>query len=131
MKYLLDTNAFLWHLISPDKLNDAASQIISAADSQLLLSIASVWEISIKHGLGRLQLPTSPAEFVASRIVVMGASLLPIELRHITALGLLPPHHRDPFDRMLVAQATADGLQLITSDSLIGAYEVPIVWAAR
>ena len=131
MSYLLDTNAFLWHLIEPEKLSDAAIRILDDEASDLWLSMASAWEIAVKHALNRLVLPVGPAEFVASRAQRMGVRILPIELRHIAVLETLPHHHRDPFDRMIVAQASGDGLQLITSDALLATYGVAIVNAGR
>jgi PIN domain nuclease of toxin-antitoxin system len=88
-----------------------------------------VWEIQIKWQLGKLTLPKSPlAEIVEEQQRVNGIQVLPIELRHIYALGALPQHHRDPFDRMIIAQASAEGLTIVTADPAFAAYGVPLLW---
>ena len=128
MRYLLDTHSFLWHFAAPSKLGANARQVLAAAGSDLWLSVASVWELAIKHALGKLSLTAPPVDFVEARLPVMGCKVLPIELRHIRALSSLPPLHRDPFDRMLVAQAVADGFSIVSADGNVAAYGAPVIW---
>jgi PIN domain nuclease of toxin-antitoxin system len=126
-RYLIDTQCFLWHFAQPERLNDQARNAMTSADSQLWLSIASGWEIAIKHALGKLSLPEPVQSFLATRVAALGCSVLPIELRHLGRLSQLPQHHRDPFDRMIVAQAIDDDLVVITSDDKLAKYKVTVV----
>jgi PIN domain nuclease of toxin-antitoxin system len=96
-------------------------------DTTILLSVASSWEIAIKYALGKLPLPTPPAEYVPSRMERSGTSGLAIEHEHALRVAALPPHHRDPFDRMLVAQAQIESLPILTADAVFDAYEVTIL----
>ncbi len=91
------------------------------------VSVASLWEMQIKHVLGQLPLPGTVEAVARAWIEPLAAEILPIELRHVAGLYGLPPHHRDPFDRMLISQAIADGLTLVTADEVIGLYDVPVL----
>jgi PIN domain nuclease of toxin-antitoxin system len=119
----LDTQVFLWIHTDPSRLGRVLRHV-EDGHNQLLLSAASSWEIAIKHGAGRLNLPESPARYVAGRIQAIGATALAIEHAHAFAVADLPPIHRDPFDRMLVAQARALGLTLVTADPVFAGYDV-------
>lgn len=123
MRILLDTHVFLWWRANDDRLDEAARQLI--ADAELaFVSAASAWEVAIKAALGKLRIPGSFEKAVEeSRF-----SKLPITFGHAAAVGQLPPHHLDPFDRMLVAQAESEGLTLVTHDRRFEPYRVPIVW---
>ena len=123
MKLLLDTHVFLWLLTEPERAGEQLG-IIEDRRTELLVSAASSWEITIKHGLGKLVLPESPERYVPSRLRAIGAVGLPIEHTHALAVGLLPPLHRDPFDRLLIAQATALNLRIVTADPAIVQYPV-------
>lgn len=125
MRLLLDTHVFLWLQTKPDRLGDTAA-LLADERHELLLSAASSWEIAIKHGIGRLALPVPPAEYVPSRAKRSGVGLLPIDHGDVLAVADLPPHHRDPFDRLLVAQARRHELTLATADPELGRYDVPI-----
>jgi len=123
-KLLLDTHVFLWWRANDPLLKEAARSAISDADI-VFVSAASAWEAAIKAALGRLELPDT----VESGVEDSGFEKLPITFSHAEATGLLPPHHNDPFDRMLVAQARAEGLTLVTHDRKLKLYDVPILWA--
>lgn len=130
MKLLVDTQCWLWMLSDPDRLSRRARRLIGMPGRKLYLSAASAWEIAIKHGLGKLELPADPVEYVMSRLERSG--MIPLPIKHLHALGVarLPPHHRDPFDRLLVAQAQVEELTLLTSDRQLESYDVRIEWAS-
>ena len=123
MRALLDTHVWLWMLAEPERLGDART-FLEDAEHELLLSAVSSWEITIKHALGRLPLPMPPRVFLPDRIRSSGVVPLPIEHAHVMALDGLPRLHRDPFDRMLVAQARHLDVPVVTSDPLVAAYDV-------
>jgi PIN domain nuclease of toxin-antitoxin system len=126
MKLLLDTHVFLWLQTSPDRLGEHLS-LVADASNELAVSAASSWEIAIKHEIGRLQLPEEPDRYVPSRIRMIGARALPIEHSHALAVAALPALHRDPFDRLLVAQAQLEGMTILTADEAIARYPVASV----
>ena len=128
---LLDTQVFLWMHAAPDRLSGSAQSMLADPARRVLLSVASSWEIAIKHALGRLDLPEPPAEYVPSRIA--SARLTPIAIEHSHALhaGALPLHHRDPFDRLLIGQARELGIPVMTSDQMFDQYDVEVIWADR
>jgi PIN domain nuclease of toxin-antitoxin system len=128
MTLLLDTHVFLWWIVDSGKLSDAARNAIETAENRILLSATSVWEIVIKTRLGKLRLPESPGPFVQAHLKRNGFLPLPIALEHAVAVAELPDHHRDPFDRMLVAQCKVENCSIITADSIIVKYDVPTVW---
>ena len=128
MKLLLDTQALLWFLTDDPHLSAAAKSAIENAANQCHVSIASLWEIVIKLSLGKLRLPTRFTEIFPAQLQQNGFTLLPIEIRHLQSLETLPDHHRDPFDRLLIAQSTSEGLTVITNDSAFPAYSPDIIW---
>jgi PIN domain nuclease of toxin-antitoxin system len=121
---LVDTHVWLWMLTSPDRLSSAARRAVASPSNDVFVSAASAWEIAIKHQLGRITLPEPPAKYVPAKIVASGCTALPIEVGHTLRAGALPQHHRDPFDRLLVAQAQAMSIPLVTSDRAIAPYAV-------
>jgi PIN domain nuclease of toxin-antitoxin system len=123
VQLLLDTQVFLWLLAEPDRLGRHIGSL-EDPNNELLLSAASSWEIAIKIQLGRLDLPDDPKRYVPDRMRAIGAEPLPIEHNHALAVSELPPLHRDPFDRMLVAQARDLRLTIVTADVQIARYEV-------
>jgi PIN domain nuclease of toxin-antitoxin system len=127
MRYLLDTNAFIWWNGQSKKLSPRAFAICQDPSNVLLVSIASVWEMQIKLQLGKLTLPGSLAEIIEKQHLENQIELLPITLRHILAIGNLPNHHKDPFDRLLIAQTLIEGITL-TDDPRIAEYPIPVVW---
>ncbi len=129
MRALLDTQIFLLMASAPEALSPAARQIVEVDDNEIYLSTVVVWEISIKSALGKLRLPRPPAIFIPDSIRRLRLLPMPITLSHALAVGDLPRHHRDPFDRMLVAQARKEGLKLLTADKQLAAYDVDIVAA--
>ena len=131
MRYLLDTNVFLWSLAAKNKLNSKALAVLSSSASQIYFSAASSWEISIKHALGKIQLPAPPSEFIPQVIREMGFVHLDVTSVHALAAGELPPHHRDPFDRMLISQARAEDLLLLTADRTLKQYDVEVLLCGR
>lgn len=112
---------------APKRIEARAAELITDSTNEVLLSAASAWEIAIKYALGRLALPVPPSDYVPSRMVRSGTRGLVIEHRHALQVSSLPPHHSDPFDRLLIAQAQLDGAILITADRKLGAYDVPLL----
>jgi PIN domain nuclease of toxin-antitoxin system len=115
--------------LAPERFSPDARALVEARGSVLYLSAASAWEIAIKHALGRLRLPEPPAIYVPSRVTALGIQTLAIEPHHALRAATLPAHHRDPFDRLLIAQAQLDGLPLLTADPVIDNYEVETIAA--
>lgn len=131
MRYLLDTHCWLWWNIEPERLNQEAHQIISESGNELFLSTASAWEISIKHAIGRLRLPVPPKQYIPDRLYANQITGLPIGLEHVLHVNELPHHHRDPFDRVLIAQAIVEQLTLVTADDTLRQYDVKLLWAGQ
>ena len=123
MKALLDTHIFLWANTEPERLGAQRSLVADGAVG-LIVSAASSWEIAIKYGLGRLTLPEEPRRYVPERLRRLGAEPLAIEHGHALMVAELPPLHRDPFDRLLVAQAKLLGVPIVTADPRIAQYQV-------
>jgi PIN domain nuclease of toxin-antitoxin system len=121
VRLLLDTHVFLWLQTEPERLGDHLA-LVEDRGTTLLLSAASSWEIAIKYGLGRLSLPEPPERYVPTRMRAIGAEALPIEHAHALAVAALPALHRDPFDRLLVAQAGAAGATILTADPAVAQY---------
>jgi len=124
---LLDTQAFLWFAAGSPKLSRRARRAIEADDAQVVLSAASVWEMAIKARLGRLTLPTSVHTYVDEK-QRGGVVMLPVEWPHAAAVEALPFHHRDPFDRLIIVQALAEDLPVVTNDSAFAPYGVKTIW---
>ena len=128
MKVLLDTHVLLWWLVDDGRLTRRAREILANGDSEVYWSAASSWEISIKVGLGRLTLPGPPRVFIPA--VLREQSIRPLGITHPHALAVaeLPRHHRDPFDRMLVAQARLEELVILSGNPVFRRYEAKIEW---
>ncbi|HEV2998853.1 MAG TPA: type II toxin-antitoxin system VapC family toxin [Solirubrobacteraceae bacterium] len=126
MKLLLDTHVFLWLNTEPERLGEHL-ELVEDRHNELLLSAASSWEIAIKHRLGRLPLPEPPQRYVPERIRAIGARALAIEHTHALAVAALEPLHRDPFDRLLIAQARLLDVSILTADPEIGRYPVRVL----
>ncbi len=130
MKILLDTHTFLWFIAGNAQLDDYARQLIEDLSNERYLSVASVWEITIKSSLGRLIAPMPPSVLISEHVWANAINLLAIEPDHFDALHNLPYHHKDPFDRLLIAQAVQEGMVLLTKDQAFRAYNVPVVWSS-
>jgi PIN domain nuclease of toxin-antitoxin system len=127
MRLLLDTHCWLWLQTAPERFSEQTLGLLADDVNELLLSAASSWEITIKYALGRLPLPDPPTVYVPSRMVESGTVGLPIEHTHALRVSLLPNHHRDPFDRLIIAQAQCENLTIVTSDADISRYDVNIL----
>lgn len=125
MRILLDTHALLWTVGNPAELNSEARDTIEDGANVVLVSIASAWEIAIKRGSGKLEAPRDLGRAIADQ----SFATLGITLDHARAVGDLPAHHRDPFDRMLIAQALVEGLTIVTRDPRFAIYGVPLLAA--
>lgn len=129
MKLLLDTQCWLWMLMAPERFTATTRALLVAPENELYLSAASSWEIAIKYALGKLRLPGLPGEVVPGLMARSGVVPLPVHHAHALHVAQLPPHHRDPFDRLLVAQAQLEGLPILTADRSFRPYEVEVLKA--
>ncbi len=127
MKYLLDTHTFLWFIEDSTLLKKTAKTILES-DHDLLLSVASIWEIAIKVNLGKLQLAASFDPFIPEQIAINDLEILSIQIAHLNLISSLPLHHRDPFDRLLIAQAITEQIPVISRDTAFDAYQVTRIW---
>jgi PIN domain nuclease of toxin-antitoxin system len=128
VKLLLDTHVFLWLLDTPEKLSERALGACRDRRNPLYFSIASAWEIQVKMQLGKLTLDDPLSKLVREQQAVNGVRLLAVELPHVLELGELPTHHKDPFDRLLAAQARVEDLHLVTTDATVRQYPVTCLW---
>ena len=129
MRILLDTHAFLWWASERGaRLSERARDLLSDGATDVALSIVSVWEIAIKVGGGRMALPDVVEQYIPDRLRRHGFELMSIDLAHALRAGSLPAIHRDPFDRMLAAQAQIEGLPILTTDPAISRYDVETIW---
>lgn len=125
----MDTHCWLWMIGEPERLKESARDILLDTGNELLLSAASAWEIAIKHGIGRLELPGRPERVVADWMLRSGVTPLPVLHSHALRVAALPPHHADPFDRLLVAQAQLEEAPILTADGAFEAYDVAVITA--
>ncbi len=128
MKVLLDTCTFLWIVIDAPELSDRAREVYRSSENDVFLSSVSTWEITVKHGLGRLPLPEVPETYVPALRQRHGIASLALSEEATLHLGRLPALHRDPFDRMLVCQAIVEGMVLLTPDEAITRYAIRSIW---
>lgn len=129
MRLLLDTQSWLWMQANPERFRPDVRDELVDERNELVLSAASSWEIAIKYGLGKLPLPEAPRDYVPARMRDGGVEPLPVSHAHALQVAALPLHHRDPFDRLLIAQSQLEGLPLLTSDAIFECYDVQLVWA--
>jgi len=128
VRVLIDTHAFLWWVLDDPRLSRGSRRVVAARASEILFSAASGYEIAVKAASGRLTLPEAAVTYVPSRLAENGFESLPVQLAHAVRAGSLPPVHRDPWDRLLVAQAQVEGLPIITADPVIARYDVETIW---
>jgi PIN domain nuclease of toxin-antitoxin system len=128
VKLLLDTHTLLWSADDPSKLGTAAAAALADPSNELLLSAATVWELAIKVGLGKLTLSMPYRKWMETAIADLRLTLLPITVEYAERLSALPPHHNDPFDRLLVAQALVVGIPVVGTDAAFDAYGVKRIW---
>ena len=128
MRLLLDTHALLWYLTTPEKLPAAAHRAIRSAENEVYASLASAWEISIKVGLGKWPEARTLLDTFETAIEQEQFAILPITVAHVRAAGLMQSAHRDPFDRLLAAQAQIEGLTLVTADPKLAGLGAPVLW---
>jgi len=124
VRLLIDTQCWLWMSASPERLSKRTQELLRDAGTERLLSVASIWELAIKYQLGRISLPVAPLDFVPSRLETTQTAALGISAAHALRVGVLPRHHRDPFDRMIVAQALIEGVAVLTADPAFARYQV-------
>jgi PIN domain nuclease of toxin-antitoxin system len=128
VKLLLDTHAFIWFTSDISRLSAPAIDALNDPANDLWFSDASIWEMAIKVKLGKLTFPEPFDEKISEALRRTQSGVLPIATRHVTAVAALPLHHRDPFDRMLIVQAKAEGCTLVSHDPLLPPYGVPVLW---
>lgn len=128
MKLLLDTHAFLWINEDSGRLSPTVKDLCSSGEHEYYLSMASPWEMQIKSQLGKLSLAMPVEELVDKNRQENNIQILPIDLPHIAYLRQLPAHHKDPFDRIIIAQALIEGLTVVTVDHAFADYSVPVIW---
>ncbi|HEV3039342.1 MAG TPA: type II toxin-antitoxin system VapC family toxin [Candidatus Angelobacter sp.] len=131
MKYLLDTGVFIWSIGPKEKLNQEAHELLANGSEEIYFSAASSWEIAIKFALGKLRLPEVPERFVPQQMAIGQIRQLPITHYHALAVRKLPSHHNDPFDRILIAQARAEEMILLTADLMFSKYDVETIWCGK
>ena len=127
MRLLVDTHAFLWFIDDDRRLSGQARELMTGTN-ELLLSTASLWEMAIKISLGRLTIPLPYSEFIRQQLSINRIEILPIGIDHLSLVAELPFHHRDPFDRMLIAQGLKEQLPILSTDTAFDAYEVARYW---
>jgi PIN domain nuclease of toxin-antitoxin system len=129
MKILLDTHAFLWLVMDDPKLSSTAKNIFLDNANEILLSAVSGFEIAVKYSLGKLELSEEPKSFVENRVQANALTILPVKMQHTLKLAELPFHHRDPFDRLLIAQALVENVPILSKDAIFSNYqELNCIW---
>jgi PIN domain nuclease of toxin-antitoxin system len=131
VKVLVDTHCWLWALAHPEALNTEAAALLGDGETEVVFSAASVWEIAIKSALGKLRVSTIDSDSLFDILEHQSVTRLPILHNHARQVASLPPHHGDPFDRLLIAQAQIENLPIMTADDQFLRYEIEVIWAAR
>ena len=126
-RILLDTNAFLYFINNDSALTETAKNIIES-EADLLISIASLWEIAIKFSIGKLTLPDPFEKFIPAQLRHNDIEILPVNLRHLDRVSSLPFHHKDPFDRVIIAQSAVENLPIVSSDTAFDLYKIERIW---
>lgn len=128
MKFIADTHAFIWFVTDSPRLSAPAKKLFESSDSERFLSVASIWEIAIKTSLGKLSFDRPLEQFLPEQIALNSVRLLDISFSHAMRIADLPFHHRDPFDRMIVAQGLVENLPILSNDETLNAYGVKCIW---
>jgi PIN domain nuclease of toxin-antitoxin system len=128
MNVLLDTHAFLWWVTSDSQLSNTAKAIIADPSNTVYFSVVSAWEIIIKERTGKLSLPEPPEIYIPSRLASNQFVSLTVQMQHVLQISSLPEHHRDPFDRLLIAQSQVEQLPILTVDRMFNQYAVSLIW---
>jgi PIN domain nuclease of toxin-antitoxin system len=128
MRALIDTSTFLWTISDDDKLSGNARRFIADSENEIFLSVASLWEIAIKISLGKLELLLPFNRLIPEQLEQNSIAVLPIEIQHLSKIIDLPFHHRDPFDRLIIAQGLSEQLPVITPDAAFGRYSIHLIW---
>ena len=128
MRLLLDTHTFIWFVTDNPKLSDTSWGLINEADNEILLSTASIWEMAIKQSTGKLSFGLPFKVFIEQQVSVNRIDILNINLEHIEVIVTLPFHHRDPFDRLIIAQAMVEQIPILIADSVFDAYPIQRLW---
>jgi PIN domain nuclease of toxin-antitoxin system len=131
LKYLLDTGVWLWSVGKPSRISRNARDVMADSRNDVFLSAVTSWEVAIKAASGKLHLPEPPDLFVPRRMAAQGLRPLAVSHEHALAVFGLPPHHRDPFDRLLIAQAKVEEMTLISADRMFDRYPVQLLWAGQ
>jgi PIN domain nuclease of toxin-antitoxin system len=128
MRVLVDTHTFLWALLKNHRLSATAKQILTSKEHELYFSLVSLWEIAVKMKIGKLNTVGSSVTYIRDEMAEYGMELLPVRYEHILQLEQLPLHHSEPFDRLLIAQAIAESLPILTHDEMFPLYPVKLIW---
>ena len=128
MRVLVDTHTFLWALLKDHRLSATAKQVLTSKEHELYFSLVSLWEIAVKMKIGKLNTVGSSVTYIRDEMAEYGMELLPIRYEHILELERLPLHHSEPFDRLLIAQAVAESLPILTHDEKFPLYPVKLIW---
>ena len=128
MRLLLDTHTFLWFIQGNDDLSDVARALIEDSANQKLISIASLWEISIKVSIGKLEIEMPMTELVKNQVLGNAFDILDISPQHLDELAKLTFHHKDPFDRLMIAQSLAEGISIVSKDNAFRGYSAQLIW---
>ena len=128
MRVLLDTHTFLWFISGDSRLGAQAKALVADFSNEVVISVVSLWEIAIKVSLGKLTLARPFDDLIAEQLELHEITWLAIELEHLTAVISLPLHHRDPFDRLIAAQASVEGLPLVSKDRVFQKYQIQVIW---
>ena len=128
MRLLLDTHTFIWFVTDNPKLSDTARGLINYGNNEILISIASIWEMAIKQSTGKLSFGLPFRVFIEQQVSVNRIDILNINLEHIEVIVTLPFHHRDPFDRLIIAQAMVEQIPILSADSVFDAYPIQRLW---
>ncbi|MEH2383816.1 MAG: type II toxin-antitoxin system VapC family toxin [Nostoc sp.] len=128
MILLLDTHTFIWYVTDNSRLSNQVLDLINDENNEILLSIASLWEIAIKENLGKLRFNQPFEIFITHQLSLNDFRLLDIKISHVTIVATLPLHHRDPFDRLLIAQSIVENIPLLSADKIFDAYPIRRIW---